>query len=212
MIQPMGCQWQRNYHQDGHALFSFFLNYFLLPRQLRDELKTKKGTRPGAMNPPRASWCQKPTGQPQAPSTQPPSARVGTENTRSHPKALISSPCLLHPVAPRVPAWMLACPESDKNVAPSSRLFVSRRSLSRSVTTLKNFGVYPLRANHKYSFRSVLGMHYLLQEKFRAVVVVVLVFCLFFSSCCFALNVESNYSNCWFTFGIRFWHIYLCRK
>lgn len=33
----------------------------------------------------------------------------------------------------RYPAWMLASPESDKNVAPSSRLFVSRRSLSRSL-------------------------------------------------------------------------------
>ncbi len=23
MIQPMGCQWQRNYHQDGRGFFSF---------------------------------------------------------------------------------------------------------------------------------------------------------------------------------------------
>ncbi len=72
MIQPMGCQWQRNYHQDGHGFFSFFKKIFLLPRQLRDELKTKKGTRPGAMYPPRTYWCQKPTRQLQAPSTQPP--------------------------------------------------------------------------------------------------------------------------------------------
>lgn len=36
--------------------------------------------------------------------------------------------------------------------------------------------------------------------------------CSSISFCCFALNVESNYSNCWFAFGIRFWHIYLCRK
>jgi hypothetical protein len=131
------------------------------------------------MNPPRTCWCQKPTGQLQAPSTQPPWARVSTENTRPHPKAPISSPCFLHPVAPRVTGWMLASPESDKNFGPIfSSICVSQisLSLSRSVATLKNFRVYPLRANHKYSFRSVLGMHYLLQKNLRAVVVVVLVF------------------------------------
>jgi hypothetical protein len=69
--------------------------------------------------------------------------------------------------------------------------------LARSVTTLKNFGVYPLRANHKYPFRSVSGMHYLFAEKSPGSS------CSSIRFCCFALNVESNYSNCWFAFGIR---------